>query len=54
LRAAFRGIEAACPGPVAPTGGGKTAVAVNGCHFVMVIGDAEPVVRRLAPTVLAQ
>jgi hypothetical protein len=34
--------------------GGTTAAAVNGCHFVMVIGDAEPVVRRLAPTVLAE
>jgi hypothetical protein len=39
---------------IKPTGGGTTAVAVNGCHFVMVIGDAEPVVRKLAPTVLAE
>jgi hypothetical protein len=34
--------------------GGTTAAAVNGCHFVMVMGDTEPVVRKLAPTVLAQ
>jgi hypothetical protein len=39
---------------ITTTAGGTTAAAVNGCHFVMVVGDAAPVVRRLAPTVLAQ